>query len=272
MGNFRVVLIAPSRVERGARQPGGKALFPPLALEMVAALTPPEAEVRIIDEAVEAIDFEVPADLVGITSMTAVAPRAYAVADRFRARGIPVCLGGMHPSACPEEAAQHADAVVIGEAEGLWPQVVADCRQGRLKQFYRRDSYPALEDVPTPRRDLLKPRAYAASATVQTTRGCPFACTFCAVTNFFGRTYRFRPVQKVVEEVSAIKERVLFLVDDNIMGLPDYARNLFSALAGCGKLWFSQASLTALKDEGLLKLAQRAGCRGLFIGFESLSP
>jgi radical SAM superfamily enzyme YgiQ (UPF0313 family) len=227
--------------------------------------------VRLIDEAVEEVELTEDVDLVGISAMTAQAPRAYEIADAFRSRGVKVVLGGMHPSALPQEAIQHADAVVVGEAEAAWPRVIEDVRSLQLQQSYGGNGRPDPAEIPVPRRSLLKQNAYVTTAVVQASRGCPFACSFCAVSNFFGRTYRFRPVEKVVAEVAGLRDRIVIFVDDNIMAMPEYAKPLFEQLADLGKQWFSQASLTVLKDEGLLRLAARSGCKGLFVGLESLS-
>ncbi|MEW5762054.1 MAG: radical SAM protein [Bacillota bacterium] len=265
---MKVLLVSPLGGPNPQRT--GRGVLPPLSLLTVAGLTPPGVEVRLVDEAVEEVDFDGDWDLVGITATTAQANRAYQIAHAFRSRGVPVVLGGIHPTALPEEAAQHADAVVIGEAEGLWPQVVEDCRRGNLARFYRHERFPELTNV-RPRRDLLKKGAYLTTATVQVTRGCPYNCSFCSVTRFFGGTIRQRPIREVIEEVRSLKERLVVFVDDNIMGNPGYARKLFAALKELGKRWVSQASLPQLQDEELVKLAAESGCRGLFIGFESLS-
>jgi radical SAM superfamily enzyme YgiQ (UPF0313 family) len=265
----KILLVAPYV---GVPQYGGrkKVPFPPLGLLTVAGLTPPEMDVRLIDEAVEPVDFEGRWDLVGISANTAQAPRAYAIADTFRRRGIPVVLGGIHPTALPEEAARHADAVVVGEAEASWPRLLDDFSRGRLQRYYRPHGYPPLEGVRV-RRDLLRPGAYLVPNTVQTTRGCPYNCLFCSVTRFFGATYRTRPVSEVAEEVRQLSGDLVVFVDDNIVGRPAYARQLFTALRGLGKKWLSQASVNHLRDEELVKLAAASGCRGLFIGFETLS-
>ncbi|MGO0123312.1 B12-binding domain-containing radical SAM protein [Desulfothermobacter acidiphilus] len=269
---MRLLLVSPLSGPPEERR-RGKGLLPPLSLLTVAGITPPEVEIKLVDEAVEELEISAEWDLVGITATTAQAPRAYEIAQAFRALGVPVVLGGIHPTALPEEAAQHADAVVVGEAEGLWPQVIADAREGRIKRFYRHPQgcFPELGGV-NPRRDLLKKDAYILTSTVQVTRGCPYGCAFCSVTQFFGRTYRTRPVQEVLEEVAHLKEKIVVFVDDNILGFPAYARQLFEALKGLGKHWLSQASLPQLQDESLLKLAADSGCKGLFVGFESLSP
>jgi radical SAM superfamily enzyme YgiQ (UPF0313 family) len=179
-------------------------------------------------------------------------------------------LGGLHTTALPDEAIQHADAVVLGEAEGTWPKLLDDFKHHRLERFYSAPR-PSLVDLPLPRRDLLKPRSYITTATVQTTRGCPFACSFCSVTEFFGRSYRTRPVQEVIKEIRALKTKFVGFIDDNIIGNHRYARELFTALIPERVKWLGQASLNLARDPELLKLAKASGCLGLFIGFESLS-
>lgn len=261
----RLLLVAPSH------RTGKKALFPPLALGVVAALTPSDWEVTIVDEAVEPVEFDRPADLIGITAMTPTAPRAYELADAFRQRGRQVVLGGMHPSALPEEAAAHADAVVVGEAEGVWEEVLRDAARRRLRGIYRSVERPALKGLPVPRRDLYRPGAYLCTATVQTSRGCPFSCDFCSVTRFFGRTYRWRPVEEIVSEVKALGQKIVFFVDDNIFGAPARARELFRQLVPLRVNWVGQSSINIARNPDLLRLAARSGCRGLFVGLESLA-
>lgn len=239
---------------------------------MVAGLTPESWEVRIVDEAVEPLDLDLEADLVGITVMTPLAPRAYQLADHFRRRGTPVVLGGIHPTVLPDEAARHADAVVVGEAEEVWSEVVRDAARRRLRRFYRPARRPDLTGLPLPRRDLFRPGAYLATATVQTSRGCPFACDFCSVTRFFGRTYRWRPVDEIIREVSSLGQGVALFVDDNIFGAPARARELFQRLAPLRIRWIGQSSINIARNLELLKLAAKSGCRGLFIGLESLVP
>lgn len=249
----------------------GKGLFPPLNLGVVAANTPRSHQVEVVDEHVSELDLNADADLIGITVMTAFAPRAYEVADEFRARGIPVVLGGMHPSALPEEALAHADAIVVGEVERVWPRVLKDAEAGRLQGVYRADGYPDLTGLSIPRRDLWRAEDYILPQTVQTTRGCPFSCSFCAVSNFFGRTYRFRPVSEVIAEVKKFPGKIVIFVDDNIIGNPSYAKELFTRLIPLKKYWISQGSLNMVRDEELLRLALKSGCLGMFIGLESLS-
>jgi radical SAM superfamily enzyme YgiQ (UPF0313 family) len=245
--------------------------FPYLALTTLAALTPEDVHVRLVDENVEAIDWNESPDLVGISLMTPLAPRGYEIADAYRKRGTPVVLGGIHATMVPDEARAHADAVVAGEAEHVWPQVVHDAQQGRLQPFYCGESRTPLDHLPVPRRELLQRKAYFFINTVQTTRGCPFDCEFCSVTQFYGHTYRVRPLDEVEREVQALEGRFIFFVDDNIIGNSTYAKNLFRRLAPYRLKWASQCSITIGHDPELLSLAQRSGCMGLFIGFESLS-
>ena len=248
-------------------------LCPPLAPAMLAALTPPGLDVSITDENVSLIDFNSKPDLVGITVLTSTANRAYEIADIFRSLGTRVVLGGIHPSILPNEAGMHADAVVIGEAESTWPALIEDFRSGRLQKVYRQSGRPALTGLPVPRRDLFQRNRYLVPDTISTTRGCPFSCSFCSVSLFSGRTYRCRPVDEVIKEVETIdrRKRVIF-VDDNIVGKPDHAKELFKALIPYRLRWFGQASVNIARDDELLDLAAASGCQGLLIGFESIAP
>lgn len=247
-------------------------LAPPLALGIVAALTPPEVQVTIVDENVQDLDYEEPVDLVGVSMMTMLAGRAYQVADRFRARGVPVVLGGVHPTVMPGEAACHADAVCIGEAEGYWTRLLADFRRGELQPVYRNETFAQPLQIPIARRDLFKNNRYIMPNTIETSRGCPFSCEFCSVPIFYGRTYRFRPIGDVIAEIESLKSRkpIVFL-DDNIAGNFKRARDLFRALVPLRVRWLGLASINIAEDEELLDLAARSGCIALHIGFESLS-
>lgn len=250
----------------------GQPLFPPLGLMTLAALTPPQHNVTIIDESAEPADLTIEPDLVGLTAMTAAAPRAYQLADAFRERGIPVVMGGMHASALPEEALEHVDAVVVGEAELQWPRLLEDFGAGQMGRIYRNRDFPAAEYIPAARRDLVDTRRYIARNVLQATRGCPFACSFCTVSTFFGRQLRARPLDDVIAEASALEGAPITLVDDNIMGCPEYSRELFARWADVGKAFWSQASTTMLHTPELITQAARAGCQALLVGFESISP
>jgi radical SAM superfamily enzyme YgiQ (UPF0313 family) len=245
--------------------------FAHLTLTTLAALTPPDIDVQITDENVEPIDFQEDVDLVGITGMVMHAPRAYEIASRFRQRGIPVVMGGPHASSLPLEAKEHVDAVVIGEAENVWAGLIEDVKKGGLKPFYKADAFCSMERMPYPRLELLKKNAYMTVNCVQTTRGCPYQCDFCHVTHFFGKTYRCRPVDDVIEEVKRLQGEFIVFIDDNITGNRQYARELFARLKPLKKKWASQASITLSRDPELLKLAADSGCVSLFVGIESLS-
>jgi radical SAM superfamily enzyme YgiQ (UPF0313 family) len=249
---------------------GGKVLAPPLVLPLLAGLTPPDVEVRLVDENVEPVNTNAETDWVAITCMTASAPRAYAIADAFRARRIPVVMGGIHPTVMPDEAALHADAVVVGEAEPVWAGIIADLAAGRLQPRYRHHGYADLAGLPRPRRELLQVHRYLTTNVVQTARGCPNACAFCTVSTVAGRKYRFRPVAEVVEEVRPLGGWIGF-VDDNITGHPQRAKELFEALIPLKLRWVGQADLNLARDPELMALAVRSGCQALFMGLESLS-
>ncbi len=270
---MKVHLISPKSPAVCATERDKAIQFSRLSLATVAAWFPEETNLRIINDNIEEINFQEKVDLVGITAMTSTAPRAYEIADKFRERGVPVILGGIHPSALPQEASQHADSVVIGEAEGVMESLIEDFRKRRLKKFYHSARRPSLMNLPLPRKDLWQgSKFYREWNMVQTTRGCPFYCDFCSVTTFFGRTYRTRPVPEVIKEVKQFPHpSTIFFVDDNLTARPDYARRLFKALTPLKIRWFGQSSITIAKDEELLRLASRSGCFGLFIGFESLS-
>lgn len=246
--------------------------LPPLNLQMIAAYTPDDWRVEILDESFEEVTPALQADLVGITCMTPLAPRAYEIAAMFRARGIPVVLGGIHVSMMPDEAAGHADAIVVGEGEEVWPQLLADFRQGRLKARYDAETWPDLAQLRPPRRELLRNKYFV--QTVQTSRGCPHNCKFCSVTRFNGGQYRMRDIDRVIEEVVSIPDKRLFIIDDNIIGSGkrciDRAFALFDRLRHCNKEWGGQTCLNIVEHEGLLAAAAQSGAKAFLIGFESL--
>jgi len=267
---MKLELIVPATHENQGKPK--KARLPPLGMAVIAALTPSDVEVPLTDENVAPINFQKEVDLVGITSLTSTSQRAYKIADAFRAIGKKVVLGGIHPSILPEEASQHADAIVIGEAEGIWPGVIADFKANKLQKIYRQNVRPSLVDLPNPRRDLFAKSSYYFTNTIFTTRGCPYSCSFCTVTSFFGHTYRCRPVAEVINEIKTLNRKKLFVfLDDNIVGNPKYSKELFRALISLKIKWVGQCSLTIAKDDELLNLAADSGCVDLFIGFESLT-
>jgi radical SAM superfamily enzyme YgiQ (UPF0313 family) len=250
---------------------GGGNDVPSLALMILAALTPSDFDVTIVDEGIEEIDFERDVDLVGITLLTMTALRGYEIADRFRKRGVKVVLGGMHATVLPKEAAQHADAVVIGEAERVWHQVLADAKAGKLKKFYSSKNFCDMREIPIPRRNLLPKKNYLTTNVIQTTRGCPNRCSFCSIHAITGNTYRYRPIPEVISELETFSSPWAVFVDDNIVGNPRHAKQLFKALTPMKLTWLGQATLAIAEDDELLDLAAKSGCKVLIIGFESLS-
>jgi radical SAM superfamily enzyme YgiQ (UPF0313 family) len=180
-------------------------------------------------------------------------------------------LGGIHPSAVPLEAIEHADCVAIGEAEGIWPRLLGDFRAGRMKRFYK-GKKPDASQIAVPKRDIFETQGYFIKGTVQTSRGCPIGCDFCTVQRFFGRKFRFRSAASVAEEIKALATKFVTFVDDNIAGNYPYARELFAAITPLNIKWICQAPVTIGKDLGFLKLMHKAGCRGVFVGFESIVP
>ena len=279
---MRVELINPNNPVNAANVPflqkglfnslKAKAYSPPLNLCMIAGYTPRGIDVAIRDECVHSIDFDKKVDLVGITCLTTTAPRAYEIADAFRDRNVKVVMGGIHVSTLPDEALRHCDAVVIGEAEGVWEQLIGDFKSGRLKKRYQNARFVDLENRPLPRRDLLDAEDYVTVNTVQTTRGCPFKCSFCSVKLFNGGTYRFRPIKDVVEEIKTLPSRNVFFVDDTILTRRERTRLLFKSLIPLKIRWGSQSTILIAEDDELLELAAESGCMGFAIGFESFSP
>jgi len=262
----RLLLVYPSTHRLGWVR---RFQLPPLALKQVAAATPAEWDVEMVDELHEKIPFDGDFDLVGITAMTHQAIRAYEVADRFRERRVPVVLGGIHPTVLPEEALRHADAVVIGEAEPVWARLLADLLAGRLSSTYRSIPEGRRLEIPWSRRDILAGRRYLTTQTLQASRGCPYDCSFCTVTPYFGRAFRYRDPEDVLAELRSFEKSLTIFLDDNILGDPARARPILQGMAGMGLRWGGQASLRFAEDPELVTLLARSGCVGIFVGLES---
>jgi radical SAM superfamily enzyme YgiQ (UPF0313 family) len=276
--------------------------FPKLSLPVIAAYTPPEWNVVLVDEAVQDIDFNQPCDLVGLSVMTCYAPRAYEIATEFRRRGKVVVLGGVHPTYCPDEALRYCDAIVCGEAEDVWPQLMADFHAGTMKRLYKMEQFPALNDYRSPRVELLSPDAYMTRQCSFTTRGCHFDCEFCSVSPFNGKTTRRRPVPEVITELARVKQWIrselvermrtgslsralttafrirLGIEDGTIFAFVDdlhnsnraYCRELWEALKPLNIKWGCQSTLFLGDDGEMVKLAAESGCVSVFVGMESL--
>lgn len=238
----------------------------PLPIAALSALTPPDVEAEFFDDRLELIDYDTPTDLVAITVETYTARRAYHIAEKFRARGIPVVMGGYHPSALPEEAAEHADAVVIGNAERVWYPLLRDTQQGKLQPYYPgKAGYTGLPD-----RKIFQGKQYLPLGLVETGRGCVYDCEFCAITCYYDAKYHRRPIADVVEDIKRAGKRYFFLVDDNIIANSRYALELCQAIKPLGIHWASQGTLTVAHDPELLRWLKKSGCEMLLIGFESL--
>ncbi len=243
----------------------------PLGIAVLAALTPLDWQKDFYDDRLEQIDYDKPTDLVAISIETYTARRGYQIAEEFHRRGVPVVMGGYHATFCTEEVLEHADAVCVGEAEGVWNDILEDKATGQLSRVY---SCPPSHDLRgvKPDRNIFRGKNYFKMALVETGRGCRFKCNFCSITAFHKATYRRRPIDEIIGELKQLKEKRVFFVDDNVIGDVENAKELFHALKPLGIQWMSQASVNVARDPALLDLMVESGCLGLLIGFESLNP
>jgi radical SAM superfamily enzyme YgiQ (UPF0313 family) len=257
------------------RRPGEKYIgtwqMEPLPSATIAGLTPKDVVIKFYDDRLEAIPFDEPTDLVAISVETYTARRAYQIVSEYRRRGIPVVMGGFHATLCPEEVADYAEAVVIGEAEELWPQVIDDFRHGRLEKFYQQSTRPSLAGL-KPDRSIFQGKRYLPIGLVEWGRGCHFTCDFCAIQTAFNQSQTHRPTQEVLQEIKEIwpHKKLIFLVDDNLTANMKAAKEFLQALIPLNIRWVSQASINVAHDEAFLGLLVRSGCQGLLVGFESL--
>jgi radical SAM superfamily enzyme YgiQ (UPF0313 family) len=236
----------------------------------LAAVTPPTHSV-LIAEGNQAIDFDAKYDVVHINFKTALAPRAYDIADRFRQKGSIVILSGYHPSALPEEAKQHADTVIIGDAVTLWPSVVADLKNGRTQPFYRSDSTCGSLLLPSTMHS--QPHGYQFVNAIEATRGCPQKCDFCQDSNVRdGALFRARPVENVIEEIASLRQKIFFFTDFSLTIDLSYTKALFQGMRGLGKKFICGGNVDVLaKDDELLRLSHDAGCIEWISGFETFT-
>ncbi len=271
---MKIALVSP----RGPlyRHKGGiwkKSLrYAPLTLTTLASLVPKElqADVSLYDEGIRDIPFDLDADLIGISAITGTASRSYKLADYFRNKGITVVLGGVHPTLMPEEAATHADSVVVGYAEQTWPQLLNDFKNKILKKRYVAKNVD-LSNLPFPRRDMLPKKSYLTMNTMEATRGCIHKCEFCVINTAWGNKLLQKPIEDVVKEIQYMKVKKLIFLDLNLIADVEYAKKLFRALIPLKIKWFGLTTVQIAWDDDLLNLAAQSGCGGLLLGLESLS-
>lgn len=273
----RVTLIHPCLGRRAGERHGLRTWeMQPLWAAALAASTPPDVELRLYDDRLEQIPFDEPSDLVALSVETYTARRAYQIASEYRRRGVPVAMGGIHATLCPEEVAEYAESVVIGEAGQTWPRLLDDLRNGRLEKFYRPGALAPLTGLRYGRH-VFQGKRYLPIKLIEVGRGCRLACEFCAVQSAFQNTYRQRPIDEVIAEVAApdspgSRAKLIFFIDDNLACEPDRLKELLRALIPLRVRWVGQAGINATRDPELLDLVVRSGCRCLLIGFESFQP
>lgn len=271
---LKIALLAPAGAMHRYSGSFGKSLhYAPLTLTTLAALIPEdiEAEVRIYDETAEKIPLDIDAELIGITCITGTAPRCYAYADYFRKKGKTVAMGGVHPSMLPDEAALHADVVFTGFSEQTFPQFIRDYVKGEYKKFYRQNADYTIEGKPIPKRELLKANRYITTKTVEAIRGCCHTCSFCAYPAAFGKPVYKRPVKEVVAEIEALNTKHVLFPDVNLITDRAYAIELFTALIPLKVIWLGLVTSSVGIDDELMTVFRKSGCKGLLIGFESIT-
>lgn len=245
-----------------------------LTLPYLAALTPKDWEVTLVDEQLNDVDFNAPVDVVAISTWTMNSIRAYEIADEFRKRGVTVLMGGPHTFFHQEEAAEHCDAVGAGEGEIIWPLMLQDAAAGRLRKIYRSEEPHNLERLSLPRYELLdlKPYGFFKTFSVQSSRGCPFKCEFCSERLYLGENYRFRPIDDVVEEIRHARAKNILFADSNFAGHMPHAMELMEALVPLRIRWSALWSLHTCRNEAFLDLAQKSGVLHVNVGMESIDP
>src|SRR3990172_11935027 len=242
----------------------------PLVFGVLAKLTPPDVELVLYDDRIEQIPYDEPTDLVAMTVETFTAKRTYQIAAQYRTRGVPVVMGGYHPTLLPDEASQYADAIAVGDAETIWPKMVKDARAGKLQRVYQSTPDLAVEGV-SPKRSIFASKRYGALRIVQFGRGCRFSCDFCSIHAFYGRSMPRRCMEDVLAEMDELRGQYVFFADDNLFTDKEQAEALFKALKSYNIHWACQISLDIAQNPRLLDLMEQSGCVGALIGFESLN-
>jgi radical SAM superfamily enzyme YgiQ (UPF0313 family) len=271
---MNIKLVAPDKPWESSVSSGQLHAVLKANLPLLAALTPPGHNVKIVDESFAPDNLDEDVDLVGITVMTDLALRAYQIAKSYRARGVKVVMGGIHPTIFPDEALQHSDAVVVGEGEATWPHIVHDTAAGRLQAVYRSPGMTDLSTLPIPKRELY-PRPLGKSFTpaaigVETSRGCPYDCEFCSITHVLGKKYRMRPVRDIIRDLDSFPSRNIFFLDDSLGLDREEGKKLFLEMTALRKFWVGQATLSLAEDVNLLRIMRKSGCHGLLVGLESI--
>ena len=242
----------------------------PIGIAQLVALTPKDIEVHFYDDRVEDIPYDEPTDYVAISAETYSAQRAYDIIDEYHKRGKKVIIGGFHPTLVTDECLEHADAVMVGDGEVTWPEVVEDCRKGTLKRIYKSSCKPDLSGI-FPDRSIFKDKGYMPITLIESARGCPFNCQFCSIAAFHKSRCNYRPVEDVIKEVREAKNKAIFFIDDNIGSNKERAKQLFTALIPLKVKWFSQISTSFCEDDEMVTLMRKSGCLGVLIGFESFN-
>lgn len=271
---MKIVLLSPAGAMHRYNGSFGRGLhYAPLTLTTLAALVPDElnAEIKIYDETAGKIPLDIDADIIGITAITGTSMRAYRYADYFRSKGIKVVLGGPHPSMMPNEAAGHADSVIVGMGDETWPQLLKEYKKGEMKKLYFQRDDMTLEGRPIPRRELLDKRKYITMNSIEAIRGCTLPCTFCAFPAAFGRKLYKRPVKEVIAEIEKMPGKEVLFPDVNLIADREYAKQLFTEMIPLKKWWFGLTTSSIGVDKEMSNLFKKSGCKGLLIGFESVS-
>jgi radical SAM superfamily enzyme YgiQ (UPF0313 family) len=270
---MHVTLIKPNiGIMDGGRQYVDTGRMEPLQLGVLAGMTPPGVEISLVDDRCEAVPYDTHTNLAAITVETFTARRAYEIAREYRHRGVPVILGGFHPTLCPKEAVEHADSIVVGDAESVWEDVVEDASRGSLKSRYEGKPGLPQKGLVVPRREIFSGKGYLPITLTQFGRGCQNACDYCAIGAYSKRCHVHRPISDVIAEIQEQQRRLIFFVDDNIVANPDAAKELFKALIPLKIRWVSQGTIDMVEDHELMILMKQSGCLGHVIGFETLDP